>query len=154
MNLIKKLFVLCLLLTNLSMADEVGIKAGTGFLQDNENVSIYSLSYKYFLVDRWLVYSGEAGHWSDPKPLSRNSFYVHSTLGLRGELKGFWAEANVGGAIVANTDQYLGTAFEFIEEGSIGYKMIGASIRHYSNAGIQQPNLARNFILMGIYLPF
>ena len=153
----KKLVIASFLLLSISIhsyASELGLKMGSGVLQDNENTSIYMVAYRDRIENTPLFQNVEFGFFSDVKPGSRNSFVGQYSLGLIGYLGNFYSDCSVGLATISAPDQYLSTAFEFTEEIEFGYKQISISVRHYSNAGIKRPNLGRNFLLLNYHMFF
>jgi len=142
-----------LLLGSLPVKANVAVKLGSGIFQSNKNVAVYSLSYRHYTTP-FFFQNAEVGYWVDNKKNSKNSYYEQYSLGLRKRISSYWVEGQMGGSIVTGVDQYLSSAFEFTEEISLGYKNIGISMRHYSNAGLSSPNKGRNFILMEYYLDF
>lgn len=137
-------------------AYELGIKYGleTTDQVTAKEVKFVSLEYQNdiaFIFRHKLA----AGAWFDQNTdLNQSSSnFVAYSMGIKVEPGIFYLENLFGISLISRTDALLSTNFEFTEELGVGVqdeygRYIGASFKHFSNAGIQLPNIGRNFILI------
>ncbi len=85
-------------------------------------------------------------------PGARPSVFTQAQIGLsiRPKDGGLYASIYFGPGYISNPDSLLGGHFQFVEQLSIGLcdsrgVRLSIFVKHFSNAGIEQPNLGRNF---------
>lgn len=160
----KYVAILALLLSASAFAEDVStIKYGVGVANSGKN----SLSETKFLsvgrqMDLWsdyLIYQWEVGGWADIAGGGRRS----SAFGAGGG--GFhvnaghvYAQSTFEVALVTNPDSYLGGPFQFSEDVGVGLQSntncsIGVNYKHISSAGLEQPNVGRDFLTILIRFP-
>lgn len=104
-------------------------------------------------------YQLELGTFVDnSKPNDWQTVWGAAQIGLSIVNPGYYIKVFSGPAYVSKTDDHLSTPFEFTEDLEIGFVDkrgvgIGFGYKHFSNAGIQQPNLGRDFLFFKVMLP-
>lgn len=104
----------------------------------------------------------EGGLWLDKakylEERKENGYFSYS-LGMRVHPGYLYIENFWGLLVNVNTDRYLPSHFNFVNDFGIGLedsqlRMIGIHFKHISNAGLKSPNRGRNFIYlrMGLQL--
>lgn len=157
-------FVLGLLLIaslNVKASDEVFVKynvnVANGSVADAKALGIgYVTDLSVFKVKY------EAGHIFDHRKGAKDSYFGFVGLGIElfPQAGSFYVNffQNIGG--ITNIDNYLGGHFQFNEELGLGIKdqrtrtAIGLFYSHISNAGIQTPNMGKDFGGLKITLPW
>lgn len=101
----------------------------------------------------------EVGKIFDNRKGAKDSFYSFMGLGIQPEVGPIYFNffQNIGG--ITTKDSYLGGHFQFCEELGVGVKgrdntTISLFYKHISNAGIQKPNMGKDFGGLQIGLPF
>lgn len=109
---------------------------------------LFGLSYQY-----------EVGGWIDIAGQGRKgSGYGAYQIGV--ETDGpIFARVMVGPALITTPDAYLGGAFNFTEDFYLGLSgkngnTIGVLYKHVSNAGLEPPNMGRDFAGVTVSIPF
>lgn len=104
-------------------------------------------------------YQTELGLWVDPQGNGRvSSGYIATQIGLQaGDL--VKVHVFVGPCLITSPDLYLGGVFQFTEDFFIGLSgknsnTIGVKYKHFSSAGIEMPNLGRDFVGIEVSIPF
>jgi hypothetical protein len=142
----------------------VNYKFGTGLSHGGINivdgkVSLFSLSHEReisSLFQRKL----ETGVWADSSGKGRlGSAYGNYSIGVSVEPVPFYVNTFVGVAGISSPDVFLSTFFQFTHDIAIGiedkkHRRFGLSFKHISNAGIKSPNIGRNFIQIGVGVPW
>lgn len=155
------LLALVLLLTTAASADEMYMTGAVGVFNSGKK----SLSECKFLnvgerkplgplIQQW-----EVGGWTDRAGDGRGgSAYGAYQLGF--EVHGsMLARVATGPALITSPDSYLGGVFQFTEDFALGeedsqghYAVF--KYKHISSAGIEQPNIGRDFMGVEIGLHF
>lgn len=153
-----------LIASSISHAYELGLKYGVGFGVPNATDTTEAKLVSFDLSNELgslFRHKLSAGAWIDPHPEFNRSSATFSSysIGLRVEPGYFYFEDYAGLALISETDSMLSTNFEFTEEVGMGVKdnegrFFGLEYRHFSNAGIQDPNKGRDFVLIntGVHL--
>lgn len=139
-----------------SKADEFIIKYGPGYLHSN-NAELTSLGYQNKLHNA-IYQKIEGGAWVDNASGMSNSLYISYSLGLRVDSGKAFAEWFFGPTLISSPDNNLGGTFQFNHDLFFGLRdkqgySVGLGIKHISSAGIEIPNLGRDFILIRIGVP-
>ncbi len=86
-------------------------------------------------------------------PGVRPSVFTQVQVGLSTRPKegGLYAGIYFGPGFISNPDSMLGGHFQFVEQVNVGLSdlrgvRVGFFVKHFSNAGIEQPNKGRNFV--------
>jgi hypothetical protein len=101
------------------------------------------------LKDRALV-----GGWIDDTGDGKSgSALIGGQLGFEVNNNGWVGSVFSGPAIISNTDVLLGGNFEFVDDLHLGIQdqhgyYIGVMYRHISSAGLEFPNIGRDFIAL------
>lgn len=150
-------YLLLLLLTTTVLADDLTVKYGPGVFQSAKNgheTLNATLGYQKELL-YLLSYQIEVGGWSDKRiDLGRrSSMYGSYSIGSTVNASYMYAEAFLGVAGITNPDSYLGGHFQFNNDLGIGFrdkygKRIGINYKHMSSAGLYNPNVGRDFLLL------
>ncbi len=133
----------------------INLKYGLGFLQ-SQGSQVASLGYQSNIY-KGIAHQLEVGGWPDRIGSRSSSMYGEYSLGLRLLKPDYYLESMHGIGMISNPDALLGGRFQFFHDigGGIrdkdGYSM-GLVVKHVSSAGINKPNIGRNFI--GVKLGF
>lgn len=102
----------------------------------------------------------EAGGWSDSSHRAgrKSNGFVSGSVGLETEPGYFYLHSFFGIATVLQTDSTLGSIPQFVEDVGVGVqdkrkRRMGVGYKHFSNAGLWQPNKGRDFITVIIQFP-
>ena len=92
----------------------------------------------------------EIGVWFDNRKGCTNSAFITYMAGIEPRAKGYYVRYLLGPAYITNTDNRLGSNFQFTHELGVGVKdsrgvRLGIVYRHFSNAGLIQPNEGKDF---------
>ena len=107
-----------------------------------------------------LSYQLETGYWNDIAGNGRKSAaWVGPSIGVEVNAYPLTLRQMIGPAFITATDSYLGGHFQFNNEIYDGLKdkqerSIGAAYKHFSSAGIYQPNVGRDMILIQVGIPW
>ncbi len=150
------LSILSITLPTICGAGEVGIKYGLQVTDQvtAKEVKFASIEYQApisnifrhkFAVGSWFDQNIDLGQSSSP--------FTAYSMGIKVDAGYLYVENLFGIGLISRTDTLLSTNFEFTEELGAGIqdklgKYIGLTVKHFSNAGIQQPNIGRNFMLL------
>ena len=101
------------------------------------------------------------GLWADTRTgdgKRKSAGYTSYSLGVRVEPGPFYLESYWGVALITGTDSLLSTLFEFTGDLAVGARdskgrFLGVSYKHFSNAGIKNPNRGRDFFLVNVGFP-
>lgn len=130
-------------------------RAGADLTHYKNQTSIFSLGIENFDKEDGLGYKLELGAWTDIDQGRYSSPFASALLGKRfGNYDTFNATALLGIAVIGYPDSVLSTPFEFTEEVILGYKCVGIGFKHFSNAGIKEPNHGREYVSLTIAFPF
>lgn len=150
-----------LLITSNSHADDyasamLGVfNSGKSGLSETKFVNVghrestnFGLSYQY-----------EGGGWFDTAHNGRKtSGYIAGQAGVEaGDT--VVARVMTGPAIISSPDSYLGGYFQFTEDFAIGIKgsngnTVYIMYKHFSSAGLEQPNTGRDFAGVSVSIPW
>lgn len=135
-------------------ADETFLGYGLGAFNSNDT-KVLNLGYR---EDIWegIYWQYKGGFWIDTSggPGRSGSIYLSSGPGLMIDLNPIEIRNGIGLAMITNPDSYLGGPFpQFNEELYIGVRDkkgngIGIQYEHISSAGIWQPNMGRDFLMI------
>lgn len=106
-----------------------------------------------------LTYQVEGGGWVDIAGGGRKSSgYGATQVGVQTDGP-VVARVMTGPAIITSPDVYLGGNFQFTEDFYIGIKgpnqnTVGIMYKHFSSAGIEQPNVGRDLAGVQVGIPF
>lgn len=113
-----------------------------------------------FPLTKYFMWQIEGGGWNDVRSdMGRqSSFFFSPSLGLDLDFHPFYVQALIGPALITTPDVYLGGNFQFTEELGFGIKDrrgvgIGLSYKHFSSAGIENPNVGRDFMTLKVFVP-
>lgn len=98
-------------------------------------------------------WQGEAGGWTDSAGNGRTGSGYGAFQGNFIAGDSVFARLSAGPSLVTAPDSYLSGHFQFTEDLFLGLQgsnknVVGVKYKHFSNAGLRQPNLGRDF--MGI----
>lgn len=125
----------------------------------SSNVKLFSIGY----VDEILgpiVYQYEGGYFGDSSGHGRDGGgFGNVGLGIQANpgymvFRSMWG---VGG--ITKPDAMLGGRFQFNHDMLIGVRgsneaIFGINLKHISSAGLERPNIGRDFLLIHLELPF
>jgi len=132
--------------------DNTTIRAGFGAGHSDKS-AIYSVGYEERNVRDVLMYKLDLGAWTSGTR-GKSSPFVSGLVGVRlGSVADFYAQGLVGIAIVGNTDELLGSNFQFTEEAAVGYKSVSVGYKHVSSANLGDPNLGRDYWFCELKFP-
>jgi hypothetical protein len=127
----------------------VNVGVGKGLVRNqfgaHEQFERYaSLGYSFGLSPS-LYLKGEAGGWLAHGEGRKHNMYVAALIGLKVQSKGgLYVMAEIGPALISSPDSRLGSHYQFdigfgggLNVGGVG---LGAKLKHFSNAGLKQPN--------------
>jgi len=137
-----------------SLADERAVlRMGADFTHYKNRTSIYSLGWEDF-NSLGLGHKFELGGWTDETGGRCSSPYGSILLGKElGTSEGLNLTGFVGLSIIGYTDAALSSPFEFTEEAAVGYQNVGIGYKHFSNAGLSEPNHGRDYIFLNLRFP-
>lgn len=102
-------------------------------------------------------YDSGVGLWSDASryPGAKSSLYLVARLGIEPHLRNLVVGYYLGPAFVTTPDTVLASNLQVSQELIVGVRdarnvRIYISVKHFSNAGILQPNKGRNFVGLGV----
>jgi hypothetical protein len=138
------------------MSGQVGIfNTGKQSISESKFVNV---GYR----DIWccgISYQYEAGGWIDRAGNGRkNSGYGAFQMGVEAGDTTI-ARVMAGPALITTPDSYLGGAFQFTEDFFIGIRgnsrnTVGIKYKHFSSAGLEQPNVGRDYLGAEISIPW
>ena len=154
----KKLLSLILLSTSALATENLNLKYGFGIWQSGRSYYVdldyqkpfyHSLNYLY-ACGSWIDQSGNVNQSS--------SMFCHGSLGVKVELTKHYFESMHGVGFISNADRLLGGNFQFFHDVGFGVKdlygfSLGLGFKHASSAGIEKPNIGRNFLLIKVGYP-
>lgn len=142
---------------------EFQIKYGLGISRSaeksNAEVKLISLANKHDITS---IFGGkvEAGLWTDSAGGGRKgSWFGGYAIGVDINPSVFFAQAYIGPAVISTPDSYLGGRFQFMHDASFGLRddkrrSIGLCYKHISSAGIYNPNIGRDIIMIKLDIPW
>lgn len=160
----KKLFLLVFLFSIQLYATDISFKFGAGFGQFDQDGPAETKYISLGIINdisRIFKTKIDFGAWFDSldvDKVKRSSGFGSGSFGLRVNPGYFYTETFWGISYITQTDIQLGMHFEFTEEVGIGVqdgtgKYMGIEYRHFSNAGISEHNLGRDFCLVTVGVP-
>lgn len=104
----------------------------------------------------------ELGHFSDSTQLDGrlSSWWAGYSLGIEVQSPtGLVLRLMIGPSLISTPDAYLGGYFQFNNDAFAGLrdesgKSIGVSYKHLSSAGLESPNVGRDFLLFQVAVPW
>lgn len=153
-----KLLIAFLTITAARANEQLDLKYGLGVFTEDAKpglVKYFGLSYTNDFMYKPLSQRAELGVWADANSARSSSGIFSYMLGLQVKPSIFYLESFWGMAMITNTDARLSTNFQFAHDLGVGLKdnqgrYLGVTWKHISNAGIQQPNQGRDFILIQV----
>jgi len=159
-----KKLALTTLISCQALAGEAVIKYGVGVgnsaKTSKSEVVMGSMAYQqpfYGLFAQQV----EVGGWGDRRAdMGRqNSVFMGYSLGLNLNMGYLNAQAFWGVAGITNPDSYLGGPFQFNHDFAINFMdkrkvKLGVAYKHVSSAGIEKPNIGRDFFMIRVGLPW
>lgn len=133
-------------------ADEVSLRYGIGAIEKQAHTRYFSAVYRDNVFDIPIfIKQTEIGYIKDSQDI--NAWSLFRSYGI--QFKADWYFRAVAGmGLISKKGNRLGGNFQFTEEIELGYKQVGLGYKHISNAGIQKPNLGRDFLQLSINIPF
>lgn len=141
-------------------ADENVLSYGLGVFHSAEH---YPVETKFLRVarrqdfDRLSYWQGEVGLWTDTAGQGRTgSGFAALSVGVKIDLKLVHFKNSLGLAAITSPDAYLGGVFpQFTEEFTVGVDgvngtSLGLAYKHISSAGLVNPNMGRDFLILSI----
>lgn len=106
-----------------------------------------------------LDYQLEVGTFSDNSQSNGMIFFASPSIGFRTKRSGLYANFFIGPALMTQSDSRLASIFEFNNDMEVGIRddkgtSIGVGYKHFSNAGLTQGNLGRDFFLIKLGVSF
>lgn len=159
MNILANIFIILILTTNVSKADEAFMSYGLGVFKSAEEhvaeTKVASLGYRKNLFSS-LDWQFQVGYYSDA---SNNVMRSSSLFGTTGpqfsvQLSAIVVRSGLGVVYINSPDSYLGGRFpQFTENLYLGLRdiysaSIGLNYSHISSGGLIEPNMGRDFITL------
>lgn len=152
-----------LFLGRVANADETYIMYGVGIGHSAEygatETKVLGMGFRDDLF-LGLHYQLEAGYFNDIVGGGRKSSgWAGLSVGVQVKAYPLTLRSMVGPAYLTTIDSYLGGHYQFNHDFFVGIhdksgKSIGASYKHLSSAGIYQPNVGRDFVVIQVGLPW
>ena len=148
-------FLLFLLLISISAkADEVFMGYGMGVFNSTDT-KILNIGYRQDLYGGF-YWSYKGGFWADTSgdPTKSSSLFASTGPGFLIDLNPVEIRNGIGLSAISNPDSMLGGAFpQFQEDLSVTLRDIhgngiGVQYSHVSSAGIYNPNIGRDFVII------
>lgn len=163
----KKLLIALLLLTTPSFANheknhEITLQYGLGLLEGfspRAQVKNFNVGYRYRLIGPLYV-SLNGGAFFDAREDIATGYGFGQIGTVVHPFEWFYFENFFGPGAISQTDSRLGSHFQFGLDLGVGFRephtkaTIGVNYKHISNAGIKQPNLGRDFVMLKVGIPF
>lgn len=138
----------------------IGYGVGVGHSAEHgaTETKVLNLGYRDDLF-LGLSYQMEVGYFNDIAGNGRkSSAWVGPSLGVEVNAYPLTLRQMIGPSFLSTTDSYLGGHFQFNNDLYVGLKdkqdrSIGVNYKHLSSAGIYQPNIGRDLILVQVGLP-
>lgn len=157
----KYLISILLLISPISLADDsVFFKYGLGLNNPyfpDTSVKFISIGYTGPLY-KFFDYQIEGGAFVDNSQPMGVIGFTTAEIGIKTKEPGFYAGFFIGPALLTQTDTRLATLFEFSSDIELGIRdsrgiAISGDYKHFSNAGITQNNVGRDFFIIKLTLP-
>ena len=160
---LKRLFALVLLLT--CSVSEAGSFAryGLGIFNSADygraENNYFSIGYQEDMIIS-IFKQYEVGFWSDSGGHGRaNSGFGAVSLGVETLPGTVVLRGSCGVAAITNTDAMLGGWFQFTQDLLVGvqdhnHNTIALNYKHFSSAGIYQPDVGRDFLTVQVEIPW
>lgn len=108
------------------------------------------------------ILKGEGGFWVDnsDRPGATGSGFLQTSIGIEPTAGPIYANFFQGVALITHPDTVLGGNGQFVEDVGLGirdqktHEAIGIFYKHISSAGLERPNLGRDFIGLQISIPW
>lgn len=157
------LFILLIGTTAFANQDQILVGGGVGVFNSGKSglseTKVLTLGVQEDLYGP-LKQRANVGGWLDRVGNGRkSSALVSGQLGFEVQNGGWVGSVFSGPAIISNTDSYLGGHFQFMDDLHLGLQdrdgnYIGVMYRHLSSAGIEMPNVGRDFMCLELRFPF
>lgn len=132
--------------------DNMLFRLGQGFNKVTQSRA-FSLTYNGYFEEN-IFYLVEVGLWTDQDSAHRPSVWWAGGVGHRfGSMDSINGQVTLSVLLMPKGDVVLAAPFQFTETVSLGYKGIALGLRHISNAGIQLPNLGRDYYFIEFTIP-
>ncbi|CAM6003922.1 unnamed protein product [Sphagnum balticum] len=156
------LLVALLVATPVFAQDEFLIDAGLGaFSTIGDTLAQVKFGKIGLQEDLWyaLKQRFNVGGWLDARDGMANSGFAGYQLGFVVQNDIYEMSIFSGPSVITSPDTSLGGRFQFNETVFFGIKdklgnSIGAAYNHFSSAGIEMPNLGKDFLCLEIKFPF
>jgi hypothetical protein len=138
-----------------------GYGVGVANSAKNSSTEVKTLDLGYRVeVYNGIYWQAKAGFWGDGSgdPTRKSSFYLSTGPSLLVDLNPIELRSGWSLAGITSPDSYLGGAFpQFNGELYLGVRDrygngTGVKYQHFSSAGIYQPNVGRDFLMMELSL--
>lgn len=148
------------LLAVFAQAGEINLRFGVGAGNDMDfgSVKYIEAGHTGTVYGVW-VYNVAGALVIDPREGYATTPLLSATTGVRASWGPLMASTSWGLAALAYTDLALSTHYQFTNLTELAIcdpngNCVGAFYRHYSNAGIKQPNLGRDFLGASVGIAF
>lgn len=139
----------------------LGYGVGIGHSAENgaTETKVLNLGYRdeLFLGLTWQL---EAGYWNDIAGGGRkSSAWFGPSIGVEVTAYPLTLRQMIGPSVITSKDSLLGGNYQFNNELFVGLydkkgRSIGGKYKHFSSAGIFQPNVGRDLILVEVGIPW
>lgn len=135
----------------------IGLNSGADF-PDTSTKILSVVEQDQFLTSP-LQYQWEGGLFVDNNNGLGPTGFGSFALGLETEGPGLFASYFVGPTLITQTDARLASILEFNNNFQLGIRdrrgaAIGLNFQHFSNAGLTQGNIGRDFLGINLTFPF
>lgn len=156
-----KLAILLFFVSSQAYSEEIFFGYGLGIFNSAKNipaeVKTINLGYRVELYSG-IYWQFKGGYWKDASDdyNRKSSLYLSTGPTMLVDLKPIEVRTGLGLATISVPDSYLGDIFpQFNEELYLGVRDkngngIGIKYEHISSAGIVQPNIGRDFVILEI----
>lgn len=148
---------------SIAYADSVSIDTSIGVFNSGKR-SLSESKLLRFGVEEYVWYNFKekvnTGFWLDNAGDGRTgSAFISYQLGFNVHNSVFEMSLYTGPALISSSDIYLGGHFQFNDTAYFGIcdvegNSIGVSYNHFSSAGLEVPNIGRDFVGAEIKFPF
>ena len=109
---------------------------------------------------RWLKYKIEAMVIDDRRRLGTDQDYISGGVGPEFIFEKIYISGFLSAGFLTAKDGHLGGPFQFSQDVNVGFRAlesdirIGLTYKHISSAGLYKPNLGKDLIGLGLFIPF
>jgi len=157
-NMFKYIVFICLIIYSTPIrADNALVDFGVG-VGNSSGSRILSVGVQEDLLTvfkvRWIT-----GGWLDRSNDRSSSGYVFGQMGAEIDSGSVLTSVFIGPGLITEKDDLLGGNIEFLSSLNIGLQdknrnYLGVGYRHVSNAGLYEPNIGRDFVVLEFMCPF